>query len=404
MSVLVARQPILDQHFNTCAYELLFRSGVENCFSHDDGDQASLSVINNSFLGFDMQTITGGHRAFINCTRSLLLSDYLEVLPSDRVVLEVLETVTPDAEVIAAVERLKKSGFSIALDDFVYTPEWEPLIKMTDIIKMDFMESSREECKAMADAFLPRGVTMLAEKVECQQDVDDALGMGYNLLQGYFFCKPVLVETRRPTESKISKLRLLSEVNRSDFDIEKAEEIIKHDPTLAVKLLKYVNSAGFALRNEVKGIRQALALLGRKNLKRWVTVLLLSAAAEDKPSELMRQIVIRARFCELLARPTHHEEAEEELFMTGLFSLLDALMDQPMKALISDMNISSQVKDAVTGVSGPYHTLLEVTEACEHGAWDNLSKLADGLNLSESVIASLHQQAIEWADSISTNA
>lgn len=253
----------------------------------------------------------------------------------------------------------------------------------------------------MADAFLPRGITLLAEKVETQADVEEALGLGFGLLQGYFFCKPVVMENHRPTEAKLSKLHLLGEVNRNEFDLERAEEIIKRDPTLALKLLKYVNSAGFALRNEVKGIRQALALLGKKNLRRWVTVLLLSAAAEGKPSELMRQMIIRARFCELLALPARHERDEEELFMTGLFSLLDALMDQPLGVLLDDMNLSSQVKDAIQGNPCDYFSLLKITQACETGAWNELSHLANDLNLSEEVIANLHRQAIEWADSIS---
>jgi EAL and modified HD-GYP domain-containing signal transduction protein len=399
MSVFVARQPILNSSLKTSAYELLFRSGNNNCFDADDADQATLSVINNTFLGIDMEAVTGGKKAFINCTRYLLLSPYLELLPPDKVVIEILEDVKPDQKIYDACARLKSKGYTLALDDFEYSADYDALIDLVDIIKVDFMISNPAERKEYAERFLKRNIAMLAEKVECQEEVDQALEWGYTLFQGYFFSKPVIIEQARPPEYKIAKLQLLSEVNRADFDFARAEYILKHDPTLAIKLLKYVNSAGMGVRNEIQSIRQAMTLLGRNNIRKWISVLILSSLGDEKPAELLRQSIVRARFCELLGQG-QATEVQESLFLTGMLSLLDAMMNQPKEELFSDLPVPEVVKETLMGKTSPLSSPLLTSQAFEVGEWDMLSAYAEKFSVPEDKLPELYQEAISWAEGL----
>lgn len=398
--MFVARQPILDLSLNTEAYELLFRGGAENAFTPAfDGDKATMSVMNNSFFQVGMHEMTNGKRGFINCTRQLLLNGYMEVLPKEQVVIELLETIEPDEQVIEACYRLKTQGYTLALDDFVYSSAYEALIPMTDIIKVDFMQTRGDDRKRMVDAFLPLGITMLAEKVESQEEFNEARAHGYTLFQGYFFSKPDVVTTKSPGESHIVKLRLLQEVTRPDFDIQRAEDIVKHDPMLSMRLLRLINSPAFGVRNDVKSIRQALALLGQRQLRRWITILALSSNNEDKSPELLRQMIVRARFCESIAEEIR--AADTQLyFMTGLFSLLDALMDQSMEALLGQMALVKEVNDAIMHQSGIIGDALCLAIAFENGSWDTISEFIEKHHFKENRIPEIHRESIQWADSL----
>ena len=183
MDVFVARQPIFDREQTVYAYELLFRSGLDNFFKHSDQDQASSKVIIDSFVSIDMKEMTGGKKAFINFTRDLLLEEYATILPKDVVVVEILENVEPDEEIVAACQKLKQAGYTVAMDDFVsYEEKFEPLINLTDIIKIDFIEADAEDRKALVEMFQPRGIKLLAEKVETKEEFDQAAEMGYKCL------------------------------------------------------------------------------------------------------------------------------------------------------------------------------------------------------------------------------
>lgn len=394
MSLFVARQPILDQNQETYGYEILFRSGAENVFNAEDGDQASMSVIDTSFFQLGLGKMTGGKKAFINCTRNLLLNQYIDLLPKDDAVIEILEDITPDQEVVEACYRLKNAGYTIALDDFEYTPDYDPLIATASIIKVDFLALSSAERMEMAERFLPMGIILLAEKVETQPEFEEAKEMGYTLFQGYFFSKPTLLSSFKPPEIKVVKLQLLREVNQIDFSVRHAEDIIKHDPSLAAKLLRYINSSFFGVRNEVQSIRQALALLGQKTVRKWISIQVLSSIGDEKPSELLIQTVVRAMLCQLIAPLIRCQE--DELFMLGMFSLLDALMEQPMEELLQEMPISDQLKAALTGEPSRYRLVLQLVEAFEKADWENLSEVAAELEIKEELLPDLHAKAIEW--------
>ena len=246
MKKFVARQPIFDAEQNVFAYELLFRTGMEDFFNFDDSDQAASSVIVDSFLLFGLETLTGGQKAFINCTREMLVKGYMALLPKEQVVVEILETVEPDEEIIGACLRLKRAGYLLALDDFVYEDKYEPLLELADIIKVDFQATEAAGRKSLVERMAPRGVKLLAEKVESKQEFEQAVEMGYDYFQGYFFSRPQILSGQDVPGYKLNYLRVLQAVNRPEVNLREIENVIKQDVSLTYKLLRYLNSAFLA--------------------------------------------------------------------------------------------------------------------------------------------------------------
>jgi EAL and modified HD-GYP domain-containing signal transduction protein len=405
MPDFVARQPILDRKQNTYAYELLFRSSLENMFRETtDGDQATFSVIERSLFGMGMGAVTAGRKAFVNCTRYLLVNDYAMMLPKENVVVEILETIEPEDAVVEACYRLKNAGYTIALDDYVGDrPEYADLIAVADIIKVDILNMPSQKRLELAEQLLPMGVKLLAEKVETVEDFEETRDLGYSYFQGYFFDKPQVLQSNAARETKMAKMRVLQELLKPDYDPAAVEDIIKHDPALATKLLRFVNSVAFGLRNEISDIRRAINLLGAKQLRKLVTVLTLAEAGDSKPNELMRQIVVRARFAELLAEPLQRKTDDQDLFMVGMLSLLDALMDQSMEHLVGEIALHDPVRDALLGQESPYLNVLRLLQAFEAGDWERVEAVSERIGLSEAALPEIYQSCITWADEFAHN-
>ena len=281
MEHFIARQPIFDARGHVYAYELLFRSGLHNYFDCDDVDHAAASVIANSSLLFGLNEMSGGAKVFINCTRQVLVEDFIFILPKQTAVVEILEDVEPDEEIIDACRRLKKRGYILALDDFVYHKNYEPLLELADIIKVDFLLSDVEEQERLAKTFIPRGIRMLAEKVETHEVYEQAKQMGYQLFQGYFFAKPVIVSRKDIPANKLQFLRILKDVHAEEVDFKKLAKTIQSEVFLSYKILKLINSAAFALRHKVTSILQAISLLGIREIRSWVSLLSITAMADD---------------------------------------------------------------------------------------------------------------------------
>ena len=393
----IARQPIFDTKQQVYAYELLFRSGLHNYFDCDDIDHASTSVIANSFLLFGIDEMTAGRRAFLNCTRKVLVEDLATSLPKNHAVIEILETVEPDDEVIAACKRLKALGYTLALDDFVYHQKFEPLLELTDIVKVNFLLSGPGERQRMSTLLRRRGIRMLAEKVETQEDYEQAVAMGYELFQGYFFSKPVILSRRDIPANKLQYLRVLKEIHRPEIDFQRMAKTVQSEVSLSFKLLKLINSAAFGLRHKVSNIVQALSLLGEREIRTWVSLLSVSAMATDKPTELVVNSLIRARFCEKSAGLIRQEPQSSELFLMGLFSQLDAILDRPLAELLDEIQVSPEMRQALIDKEGPRYQLLALCVALERGYWDQLSTLATDLQLEEIVLSETYLEAVKWA-------
>ena len=400
MEHFIARQPIFDTKGRVYAYELLFRSGLHNYFDCDDVDHAAVSVIANSNLLFDLSEMTGGTKAFINCTRKVLVEDLMTTLPRAQAVVEVLEDVEPDDAVIAACQRLKNQGYVLALDDFVYHKNFEPLLELADIIKVDFLLSSVEEQEHLAKTMIPRGIKMLAEKVETHEVYEQAIKMGYQLFQGYFFAKPVIISRKDIPTNKVQFLRILKDIHAQEVDFQKLATTIQSEVSLSYKLLKLINSAAFSLRHKVTSILQALSLLGLREIRSWVSLLSIASMADDKPAELVVSSLIRARLCEQLAQPCKIGDRQSSLFLMGLFSLLDVIMSRPIDEILQEITVEEDVMDALTGTPGEFQTILNLVIALEKGEWGQVSTLATELQIDEQSLSTAYLDAVKWAQDI----
>ncbi|MGH9740851.1 MAG: EAL and HDOD domain-containing protein [Candidatus Acidiferrum sp.] len=396
----IARQPIFDQRLKVFAYELLFRGGPENVFQ--PRKDASSSVIVDSTMLFDLQSLTGPAKAFINADQTALLQGAVKLLPADRIIVEILETVIPTAEVIVACSALRESGYILALDDFVDDPKWEPLLALAQFLKVDFRLCDREACRRIAERYLPRGLQLVAEKVESQADVSQARAMGYTYFQGYFFCKPTMIEGRGIPSNKLNYVRLLAAVNSPDFEFAKIEGILKQEPSLVYKLLRYLNSPLLGLRNEVRSISHAISLIGETEFRRWVSVVAIVSMANDKAPELIRTALTRAYFCEGISDPIGMTQQKSDLFLMGLLSVTDAILDLPMTNVVSHLPLSPDVQTALCGGVNRFRDVYDTFLSYERADWKTISKLAAKMGSPEDRIPECYLSAANCAASVST--
>lgn len=312
----LARQPILTRDEQVFGYELLFRDGPDNYFRSLDPDAASRHTLESSTL-MGLEVLCGNRRAFINCTREVLLKDYLMLLPSNQAVAEILETVAPDDQVLAACQRLKEAGYWIALDDFVLDDPREPLTEMADIIKVDFRSTAVEQRAEIMHRYGPWRCRMLAEKVETREEFFAARKAGFLYFQGYFFRVPEVLSTRKIPANRVHYMRMLQAVSRDELDHREIEGLIKSEASLCYRLLRYMNSAGFGFANQIHSVKHAMSLLGEREIRRWVRLVATLAAGSGKSTELVLAALVRGRFCELLSSKIQH--GESDLFLMGLF-------------------------------------------------------------------------------------
>jgi len=382
----LARQPIFDSDRVVYGYELLFRNGPGNAFT--PAREASSNLIVDSTMLFDLQTLTGNAKAFINLDRAALLNDVALLLPPDRTVIEILESVEPTPEIVAACRNLCDRGYTLALDDFVDHPKWAPLTSLVKYLKVDFLLSRGEARRAIAQRYARSGAQLLAEKVETAADQRDAERFGYSLFQGYFFCKPSMVEGRAMPLNKLICLRLLQACTGTDISHTEIESILKQDPSLVYKLLRYLNSPRMGFRTEIRSIKHAITLLGEEEFRRWAAVLAIVAMTRDKPHELIRTALTRAYFCEeisgLLGMPTDRSD----LFLMGLLSVTDALLDLPIDRVLAGLPVSQDVSLALSRQSGRFSSVYHAILSYERGDWSRISAaLGSRLDIEEHIPA-----------------
>ncbi|MBU0943015.1 MAG: HDOD domain-containing protein [Proteobacteria bacterium] len=398
MDVFVARQPIFDRHKRIFAYELLFRAGMDNAFPDLDGDTATSSLLSSSFFTVGIEQISGGHKAFINFTEELLLRGTPAMFPSGNIMVEVLENVTPDDDIIAACKELVAKGYELALDDFVFTEAWLPLVKLAKIIKIDFMLTSQEKIEEIVAVVKPYNCQLLAEKIETYQKFQQARQLGFVYFQGYFFSKPEILKNKDIPSSQLSYFQLITEVAKAEFDVSSLERLINQDVSVSFKLLKYLNSAYFSRLQPISSIRQAIAFLGERGVRQFVSLIAASKLSESKPTELLRISIIRARFLEQVAIELK-EENSSNFFMLGLFSLLDAMLDNSMEYLMAQLPLTDSVKNSLTERRGNMFLFLLAIEQYEIGNWEHFDQTANAIGLDQEKVTGFYLDAVGWADS-----
>lgn len=391
----VARQPILTADEKVFGYELLFRDGIENHFRETDCDSASRRTLDTS-LQIGLEVLCNGSRGFVNCTRDVLLKDYITLLPSKLAVVEVLESVPVDDLVIDALHRLKNAGYTIALDDFTADDPRAPLTEIADIIKVDIQQTRFDESAAMLKKWSCR---LLAEKVETREEFNAAKEAGFLYFQGYFFRRPEVLHARDIPANRLNYLRLLREVSQPEIDARKFEAMIKQEVSLCYRLLRYLNSSAFGVRNEVHSIRHALALLGESEVRRWVRLVATLTICENRSSELISSAMIRARFCELLAPKVPH--GQSDLFLMGLFSMIDAILEIPMAKVLEVVPVDHETKAVLLGEHSKLSPLYHLMLARESGDWPTTAQRSHELGLNENEVSEASWQAMQWARQIS---
>lgn len=396
--IFVARQPIFDRNSAVSGYELLFRSTRENRFIATDAEVASAATIEQSTAAFGLDELVGERTAWVNLTRGALLNEYYRLLPPGRTVIELLENVHPDQKVIAACLRLKAEGYRLALDDYTFSSEAAPLLAMADLVKVDFLQSRARSDERVIRRLRDRGIYLLAEKVETIADHREAVTAGYDLFQGYYYCRPEMVEINDLAPSKLTQLRFLSEVTRGDTSFARLEELFRQDVALTTRLLRYLNSAAFGWRHEIGSLRHALELMGVEPLRKWATMMGFVALGSDRPKELVITALSRARFAEEIGPPSGLSRNGLELFLTGMLSVVDTMVGRPMKEVLDGLAVPPPVRVALTGGEHPVGSVLGVVKAYEAGDWPAVEAAQRRHPIGERVLSDAYVRSLQWAE------
>lgn len=399
MDVYVARQPIFNKRKKIYGYELLFRDGMVNAFPDVDGGAATSRVLSTSFLSNGIERITGRKKAFINFTEKMITEKIPAMFPKKTIMVEILEDIEPNAAVVTACREMAKQGYNLVLDDFIYKPEMKPLLALVRIVKFDFRASSIKEIEAAIKELAAYRIKLLAEKIETHEEFQQALDMGFEYFQGYFFSKPEILKSKDISPSKITLLSIMSEANREDFRITELEKFVLRDLSINYKLMRYINSAYFGMFKKVNSVKQTIVLLGMKEVRRFISLIAMAQLVSGKPDELIRASLIRARLCENLGKAAIGKNGSE-LFTLGLFSFIDAILNDEMGNIMENLPLSENIKKALTGGGGELADYLTLVSCYETGDWEKVATLAAKTGLNEEKMPELYMDAVAWADSI----
>jgi len=405
MDVYIARQPIFDRQKRLFAYEVLYRSSMENTFpAQMDGNEATHAVLAHVLFNIGLDTITGNRKALINFTEHHLLTKTPLQLPRERCIIEILESVQPTPGILEVCQELNEEGYLLALDDFDFNNELEPLFPFARIIKVDFRAVDRTNLGEQMDQWNPgRSITWLAEKIETEEEFQLALSLGFDYFQGHFLEKPQVLKNKTIDASQIILLNLLAEVCRPEINMRKIESLVAPDVSLSYKLLRYINSVYYSLVRKVESVRYALTYLGEFGVRQFISMAAASEISRGKPSELMRLSMVRAQQCQLLAQSHGREEDTAQLYLLGLFSLLDSMLDVPMAELITKLPLSDELKLALTEQTGRLAPYLLATIAYERGDFQACADHLRTLEIPPATIITTYLKALAWADDFEAN-
>ncbi len=401
MEIYVARQPIFDKNKKIYGYELLFRDGMTNAFPDIDGDTATSKLLSDTFFNIGIKQISGKNISFINFTENLLINKIPSLFPKESIMVEILEDVEAKEDVVKACRELSEKGYLFALDDFIYNSDLQPLIDLASVIKFDFILTPINEIQEILDKLVFPHLNFLAEKIETYDEFSNALEMGFSYFQGYFFSKPEILTSSEIAPSKISLLQIINEINRKDFSFDRLEKFISSDVSISYKLLRYINSAYFKRLQEITSIKHALVFLGERETKQFISLVAIAGLSSDKPDELIRSSIIRARLCELIGKECNFPDTSE-LFLLGLLSHIDAMLDKGMGKIMEDLPISKKIKIALIDGEGELSDYIKLVSCYETGDWECCSLLTGKIGIAEEKLPQYYMDAIGWADALSS--
>jgi EAL and modified HD-GYP domain-containing signal transduction protein len=384
----------MDLHGQVHGYELLFRAGPEAAF-RGDGNLATRTMLDNTVI-FGLEKLSAGLPAFVNCTSESLTDGLLYVLPPRMTVLEILESVDPTPELIAACRKLKLAGFRLALDDFTWQAKFASLVEMADYIKVDFVLTGPVEREALVKRLKGTPAALIAEKVETQAEYREAREQGFTLFQGYYFCRPVLMQNRKVPSGKLSQIEILGALRDKSYDLKEVTRLVKKDASLTHRLLRLVNSPMCAVRQEVNSIQSALLAVGEDMFRRIATLAITSELSTSQPPEILHLAFARGKFCEDASELCGLDATEQ--YLLGLLSLLPAMLQQQMAELAPALPLRREIQQALEGRANNERSLLNWIELHEHGDWEASDRMAASYGLKGEDLVTIYTQAMLWAD------
>lgn len=396
--VMVGRQPIFDRHRRVFGYELLFRPSALDA-AEMTKDEGVARVITEGVMTLGLNRLTSGKRAFIEMTPAFLTHDVVKALPPAGVVLQVPGDADLTAATVEACRGLKEAGYLLALNRFTPSDAAFAMLPLVDFVKTDFLSTDAQAGRAAIQASRVKPA-LVATKVEAPEIFNRAVSEGYSHVQGFFFERPNVTDVRPIPRGQVGYLRLLQALNDPNLSLASLEDLIKHDASLCFRLLQTVNSAAYAQTREVTTLRHALLLVGRDTMRRWASLWIMAGFGSDQHQELVQMASIRGRLCEILMAHQAGPDAEGEGFLLGMCSCLDAILEQPMSAVLEQLPLSPQLAAALLGAENPARNLLDTVMAYERGDWDMCLRLAAVANIQPDWLPTAHADALGWAEQL----
>ena len=403
MDIYLGRQPILDRGWNVAGYELLFRSSRANFSDSANDVYATSQVIVNAVLGIGLDRLLGGSPAFIKFDRTLLLGDWTTYLPPDKIVIEILGSVAPENEVLAACEKLHQQGYALALHGSCDDGRTEAFAPFVDILKVDFQKTYPAEQEKLVRWYQKFNLKLVAEKVETDLAFRRASQLGYNCFQGYFFASPTVLQTTRVPASQTNCLRLMTQIQRKELDFSAIEQLIRQDISFSHSLLKYLNSAAFHWADRIESVRQGLLLLGSTEIRKWVSMASLTSMGQNRPPVLIAQVLMRGRFCETIASSAKLSLGGADPFLAGMFSLLDAILQRPLRNILEEINVGPTIRDALlnsASEASPLSLILRMVKSYEVGDFCGVEEAAKVLRLSPGALSTCYLESSSWVETV----
>ncbi len=396
----IGRQPIMDFKQQIIGYELFFRhSAYAQSAVFEDDFKACANVLVNTLGQMDIKWLLGDKQAFINVSEQMLKSEFLELMPPQRTVLEILRSIPINEAVVERCKALRALGYKIALDNPQLNADSAPLLECADYIKIDIQTVKPAELDKLLYKFNAPSVKIVAEKVETEEQFEVCKNAGFRLFQGYYFSRPETFTAKVINASFDSVLNILNKVSQ-DADNMDIESGFKRDAALSFKLLRYINSVGFGLSCEIQSINHALTILGRNQLYRWLTLLMVTAGENSTPPALMKTSITRGRLTELLGESYFEKKDRDNLFIVGVFSLLDAILKMPIDQVLEKIQLPEPVTEALLKREGIYGPFLELTEACEDADSTRILELAETLHMDSAKVNECHMSALAWVETL----
>ncbi len=400
MNVYVARQPIFDSTHEVIAYELLYRSNEKNFYDASLRDSVATSILLlNSYLSFGLNHLTQEKKAFVNFGPLLILDDVPRLLNKDKVVIELLESVVPTKELLTKIKEYKRDGYIIALDDYISGYPHKEILELADIVKVDFRANTDMDIRRICVELKDMNKILLAEKVETKEEFEWAKRIGFEFFQGYFFAKPTIVKKKRLSGAAYHYVEIMKELDEPEPKYKKITEIIESEVSLTYKLLKLVNSS-FSLVDNVSSIKHCLSILGIEAFSQWFTLATIHQLTNDKPSEILRLAMQRMKFLENIAMKSAFSQHIHELRLTGLLSVIDALLEVSMEDALAELPVTKHIKDTLLLRETIYSNVFRLALAYEQGDFDQAEKYAKSINLDFAFFPDLYIGAVDWANQL----